>query len=249
MKISLKNVAVTGAASGLGQAVTSALVELGVGVTCIDADVKRLQAHVEELRAEGGEASAVGADVTDGEAIREAFASIAGHPLDGLVTCAGVQSKTPILDLTVPEWDRVLNINLRGTFLCVQNALRSMIPRERGRIVTIASDTGKRGGGRLAKSAYSASKGGVIAFTRSVARELAPFKGGLRVNCLCPGPMFTHMHDGITPMEHDTVEKSVPLGRFGTPREVAAGVLFLLSDEATYVYGETLSVDGGVIMD
>jgi NAD(P)-dependent dehydrogenase (short-subunit alcohol dehydrogenase family) len=249
MKISLKNVAVTGAASGLGQAVTSALVELGVGVTCIDADVKRLQAHVEELRAEGGEASAAGADVTDGEAIREAFASIAGHPLDGLVTCAGVQSKTPILDLTVSEWDRVLNINLRGTFLCVQNALRSMIPRERGRIVTIASDTGKRGGGRLAKSAYSASKGGVIAFTRSIARELAPFKGELRVNCLCPGPMFTHMHDGITPMEHDTVEKSVPLGRFGTPREVAAGVLFLLSDEATYVYGETLSVDGGVIMD
>jgi NAD(P)-dependent dehydrogenase (short-subunit alcohol dehydrogenase family) len=124
-----------------------------------------------------------------------------------------------------------------------------MIPQEHGRIVTIASDTGKRGGGRLAKSAYSASKGGVIAFTRSIARELAPFKGEIRVNCLCPGPMFTEMHTGITTVEHDTVEKSVPLGRFGTPREVAAGVLFLLSDEATYVYGETLSVDGGVIMD
>ncbi|WP_457093538.1 SDR family NAD(P)-dependent oxidoreductase [Microvirga sp. P5_D2] len=249
MKVSLKNVAVTGAASGLGQAVTSALVEHGVGVTCIDADLKRLRAHVEELRVEGGKASAVGVDVTDSEAIREAFAGIDGDPVDGLVTCAGVQSKTPILDLTVSEWDRVLNINLRGTFLCVQYALRSMIPQEHGRIVTIASDTGKRGGGRLAKSAYSASKGGVIAFTRSIARELAPFKGEIRVNCLCPGPMFTEMHTGITTVEHDTVEKSVPLGRFGTPREVAAGVLFLLSDEATYVYGETLSVDGGVIMD
>ncbi len=250
MKISLNNVVVTGAASGLGEAVASALVEAGVGVSCLDANATRLEAVVARLREQGGKAEALVADVADPNQLAVAFAHAAeSAPIDGLVTCAGVQSKTRILDLSVAEWDRVINVNLRGTFLCVQHALRTMIPRETGRIVTIASDTGKRGGGRLGKSAYGASKGGVLIFTRSLARELASLKGRVRINCLCPGPIFTDMHTGITPEEHEIVEKSVPLGRFGKPAEIAAGVMFLLSDAASYVYGESLLVDGGVVMD
>jgi NAD(P)-dependent dehydrogenase (short-subunit alcohol dehydrogenase family) len=142
-----------------------------------------------------------------------------------------------------------MNVNLRGTFLCVREALRFMMPAKRGRIVTIASDAGKRGGGRLSTSAYGASKGGVITFTRSLARELASYRGAIRVNGLCPGPMSTAMHHDMTADEHAIVENTVLVGRFADPSEIAAGVLFLLSDEASFVYGETLVVDGGVVVD
>ncbi len=251
MTISLKSVLVTGAASGLGREVSLALAGPSVSVICVDANAEGLEATVKQIRGRGGLAEAFTADVGSETAVAAAFAQLANRSpaLDGLVTCAGVQNTTRILDLTIAEWNRVMAINLTGTFLCIQNALRIMMPHKRGRIVTIASDTGKRGGGRVGKAAYGASKGGVIALTRSVARELASFRGAFRINCVCPGPMDTSMHVGITPEVQTMVENSVPIGRFGTTAEVAAGVLFLLSDEASYVYGESLSVDGGVVMD
>lgn len=124
-----------------------------------------------------------------------------------------------------------------------------MRPKNIGRIVTVASDVGKRGGGRLARAVDGASKGGVIIFTRSIAREVAAPDSGLRINCLCPGPMLRNMHRGLTESDRARVASSVPLGRFGSPDEVANAALFLLSDEASFVYGETLAVDGGVVMD
>jgi NAD(P)-dependent dehydrogenase (short-subunit alcohol dehydrogenase family) len=251
MKYSLSAVVVTGAASGLGRAVSVALGKLKVPVWCLDANVKGLDDVIAEIHKLGGHAKAIAVDVSDATSLRSAFQQIVdeGQVIEGLVTCAGVQNTTEILDLTIEEWDRVMAINLRGTFLCIQNALRVMLPRKRGRIVTIGSDTAKRGGGRLAKAAYAASKGGVVTLTRSIARELAPRRVDIRVNCVCPGPMLTNMHAAMTADVKSLVESSVPLGRFGAAEEIAAGVLFLLSDEASFVYGETLSVDGGVIMD
>jgi len=256
MAISLNSVLVTGAASGLGRTVAKALAAQSVTVTCLDLDADRLDTLVAEIRQAGGKAHAVAADISDETAIAAAFAEIGRlePELDGVVTCAGVQNKTSILDLTAAEWDKVMAINLRGTFLCVQGALRIMMPRERGAIVTIGSDTGKRGGGRVGKSAYGSSKGGVVIFTRSIAKELASFGGKIRINCVCPGPMFTPMSGDIyfsdaAQGQASVPHASVPIGRYGSTDEIAAGVLFLLSDEASFIYGETLSIDGGVVMD
>jgi 3-oxoacyl-[acyl-carrier protein] reductase len=256
MAISLKSVLVTGAASGLGRTVAKALAAQSVAVTCLDYNADKLDEVVGEITEAGGKAHAIAVDIADETALHAAFERIAAlePELDGIATCAGVQNKTSILDLTAAEWDRVMAINLRGTFLCVQGALRIMIPRERGAIVTIGSDTGKRGGGRVGKSAYGSSKGGVVIFTRSIAKELASFGGKIRINCVCPGPMLTPMSgdiyfSGDEKNRTTTPHASVPIGRYGTTDEVAAGVLFLMSDEASFIYGETLSIDGGVVMD
>jgi NAD(P)-dependent dehydrogenase (short-subunit alcohol dehydrogenase family) len=251
MTFDLKGVIVTGAAGGLGRAVALGLADGGVPSLCIDIDAGGLRETAALVGARGGSAGTFVADMSSAEAIDGVFRQIAdsGMAFDGIVTCAGIASKSKILDMTLDEWDRVININLRATFLCVQHALRIMVAQRRGRIVTVSSDTGKRGGGRLSTSAYGASKGGVVTFTRSLARELASFGGAIRVNGLCPGPMWTEMHRDLTAEQREMVERSTLLGRFGTPAEIAAGALFLLSDEASFVYGETLVVDGGVVVD
>jgi NAD(P)-dependent dehydrogenase (short-subunit alcohol dehydrogenase family) len=226
------------------------LAERSIPVVCVDAQEDGVEQTVDHIRGAGGSAEPLVIDVANEASVASAFAHLAAGPaLDGLVTCAGIHNKTGILDLTRAEWDRVMAVNVTGTFRFVQEALRIMIPNKHGRIVTIASDTGKRGGGRGGKAAYGASKGAVLAFTRSVARELAQYKGKIRINCVIPGPMLTEMHKDISPDVKTMFENAIPIGRFGSPAEVASGVLYLLSDDASYIYGETLSVDGGVLMD
>lgn len=241
--------AVTGAGRGIGRAVALALAEAGARVAVLDLDGAAATRVSEEIRASGRPALTVPVDVTSRASVRAAFDGIEAQWAIPriLVTCAGIIGTTRLLELTDEEWDRVLAVNLKGTFLCVQQAVAGMSRARDGRIVTIGSDTGKRGGGRISTSHYAASKAGVIAFTRSVARELAG--GAIRINCVCPGPTDTPMHAPLSPEFREQVARTIPIGRFARPEEIAATVVFLVSDAASYVYGETLNVDGGVLMD
>ena len=237
---------VTGGASGLGQAVVRGLVREGARVVLGDVDAAGLEGTAAEL---GAEARWIRADVTQRADIGALFALAdqAFGPVEILVTCAGIISSAPLAEMTEAEWDRVLAINTRGTFFCIQEALTRMLPRRRGRIVTIGSDSVARGGGRVATAAYTASKGAVVALTRNVARDLVGT--GVAINCVNPGPIDSPMHAPLTPEQRARVAASIPLGWMARPEEIASGVLFLASDRAgRFMYGTNLNIDGGTQM-
>jgi NAD(P)-dependent dehydrogenase (short-subunit alcohol dehydrogenase family) len=234
---------VTGGASGLGQAVARGLVREGARVVLGDVDKAGLEKTAAEL---GDQARWLRADVTRREDIAALFrlCDEAFGPVEILVTCAGIISSAPLAAMTEEEWDRVMAINTRGTFFCIQEAVTRMVPLKRGRIITIGSDSVARGGGRIATAAYTASKGAVVALTRNVARDLVGT--GVSVNCVNPGPIDSPMHAPLTAEQRARVTGSIPLGWMAKPEEIANGVLFLASARAgRFMYGTNLNIDGG----
>jgi len=234
---------VTGAASGIGLACSRALAAEGAHVVFADLDG---EAAAVAARVAGGVSVAV--DVTKPEDARRAVAAAIERfgGLDVLVTCAGIFHSTPLDRLGPEEWDRVQAVNLRGTFLVAQAALEVMIPRRSGRIVTVASLAGQVGG-LAAGASYAASKAGVIGLTKSLARFAGPH--GITVNTVNPGIIETPMTAGLPEAQRAALVERTPLGRVGTADEVAAVVVFLASDGASFVHGAHVDVNGGILMD
>jgi NAD(P)-dependent dehydrogenase (short-subunit alcohol dehydrogenase family) len=236
---------VTGGASGIGKATCELLAVEGYRVAVIDRDELGARGVADAI---GGHAFAL--DVTDERAvaltIERAVAALGGR-LDALATPAGIAETTPFMDLDAATFLRVYSVNAVGTFLCVREAAKYM--RSGARICTVASVAGKRGGGLSGTAAYAASKGAVLALTRNAARALA--ERGIAVNAVAPGPTLTPMLAGpFHDEEHRRrVESLTLLQRSAEPEEIAEAIVWLLSPAASYVNGETLTVDGGMLLD
>jgi len=202
-----------------------------------------------EIEALGRQSLAVCTDVADEHQVEEMVRQTVERfaRIDILVNNAGVVSTGPLTEITTEIWDRTLAINLKGVFLCSKSVFPWMVTQRGGRIINIASVAGKRGGGLHGNSCYAASKGGVIAFTKSIAREGGPYN--IHVNAITPAFIETEMISGIPPQQLEGMLQALPLGRTGKAGEVAAAVCFLASDAASFMTGEIMDVDGGLMMD
>jgi 3-oxoacyl-[acyl-carrier protein] reductase len=234
---------VTGASRGIGRAIALALASRGAHVAAA-ARGNNADATVEAILAAGGSATAVSADVTDAASVEAMMTAALGHngKLDVLVNNAGIARDQLMLRMKRADWDDVLATNLTAAFTIVQAALKPMIRQRGGRIISIGSVVGQMGNAGQAN--YAASKAGLIGFSKSIAREVASRQ--ITVNVVAPGLIATDMTQALTDKAQGDWSAQIPLGRIGTAEDVAAAVCFLASDEASYITGQVLAVNGGM---
>ena len=240
-----KVVLVTGAGRGMGKAVSERLAEEGARVAVTDIDEK---SALETAAALGG-AAGFRLDITDAAEVNATVTDIVAAlgPIDALVNNAGWDRLSPFLDTDEDLWDQIIDINLRGPIRMTKAVLPQMVERQRGRVVNISSDAGRVGS--TGEAVYSACKAGIIGFSKTVAREVARY--GITVNSICPGPTATPLLDSMVG-EHEklieSLKRGIPLGRLGLPEDIAGAVAFMVSDDAGFITGQTLSVSGGLTM-
>jgi 2-hydroxycyclohexanecarboxyl-CoA dehydrogenase len=250
MKLANRIGVVTGSAQGIGAAIASGLAAEGASVAVWDLDSEGASATAARIAADYGVAAiGVQVDVSSSGSVDAAVtATEAGlGPIDILVNNAGIDVIGPFLDTEESAWDRIIAVNLKGMLNCCHRVARGMVDRGSGRIVNIGSDAGKVGSS--GESVYSATKGGVIAFTKTLARELAT--KGVTVNCICPGPTDTALLEQIgesAPKLREGLARAIPMKRIAQPSEIAGPVVFLATDDAGYITGQALSVSGGLTM-
>ena len=241
-------VLVTGAGQGMGRSVARHLASMGASVVTNDLNPNTAEDAAGELRSRGSAALGIPADVTDASAVKRMVEQVLGRygAIHILVNNAGILYPTAVADISEPEWDRVIDVNLKGTFLCSQAVLPAMQEAGWGRIVNFSSSAGKNistvGGAH-----YTAAKAGILGFTRHLAKEVAA--NGITVNAVCPGLIDTEMVRAT--IDDDRVrayEESFPIPRLGRPDEVADLVAFLVTDRAAYITGASLDINGGDLM-
>ena len=238
---------VTGAASGMGAAISRHLADRGHRVALLDLDGEGAQRGAKDLRAQGARALGASVDVADRAAVDGALREVRSElgPIEIMVTSAGLDAFESFTEISVSAWDRIVAVNLTGTFHCLQAAIPDMLAARWGRIVTISSSSAQSGAARMAH--YVASKGGVIGLTKALAVELGPH--GITVNTIPPGAIETPMSNraqasGNLPST-EVIAKMIPVRRMGTAEDIAAACAFLVSEEAGYITGQILGVNGG----
>lgn len=255
MLFSLKNrvAIVTGAGSrrGIGRAIALALAEQGADVIVCDLNLEGAKETALEVSAKGVKSEAYKVNVTNEQEIIAVVKAVLDKfgKIDILINNAGITQPVKVLDTTESDWDKILSVNLKSTFLFSKAVAPSMIKRKYGRIVSMSSVSGKRGGGVFGGAHYSAAKAGILAFSKAFAREVSPM--GITVNSVAPGSVATDIRPGL--IEDANLQKelsaSIPCGRLGKPEEIAAAVCYLASEEAGYVTGEEIDINGGSHMD
>ena len=246
MELQNKVALVTGGAQGIGKTISEELVRNGAHVVLGDVNLEGAQATAEAINNNGGSASAVKIDVSNPAEVKQVFDSILKDkkPVDILINNAGITRDGLVIRMKELDWDSVLNINLKGTFLCSQQAAKQMMKQKSGVIVNIASIVGVMG--NFGQANYSASKAGVIGLTKTLAREVA--SRGIRVNAVAPGFIDTEMTRVLDESVRQSLIEQIPLAKLGLPEDVARCVAFLVSDRSSYITGQVINVNGGMLM-
>jgi 3-oxoacyl-[acyl-carrier protein] reductase len=237
---------VTGASQGIGEAIAKHLAAQGATVVCAARTLRKLQEVADAIREAGGKADVIEVDLSDGASVKAAVATtLERHgALHILVNNAGITRDKLLIQMKEEDWDAVIDTNLKGAWTAIQAATKTMMKQRWGRIINIASVVGQMG--NAGQSNYVAAKAGLIGLTKSVARELA--SRNITANAVTPGYIETAMTAGLPEDAKAEFTKQIPLGRMGTGADIAAAVAFLASDEAGYITGQVLSVNGGMLM-
>jgi len=242
-----QNAVITGAGRGIGRAVAVRLADEGAHVACVSRSEENAKRTADEInKARANSAKAYTADVADRAAVQKVGTQILEEfgKIDILVNNAGVTRDALVMRMSIEDWDTVINTNLRGAFNFTQAILRSMVKQRSGRIINISSVIALIG--NAGQTNYAASKAGLIGLTKSLARELA--SRNITVNAIAPGFITTDMTAGLSDEIKNTIRSKIPLGKTGTPEDIANAVAFLASGEARYITGQVLCVDGGIVM-
>jgi len=244
--LSKKIALVTGASRGIGKSISIILAQNGAHVICVSRNIDDVQLVANKITAQKFIATAESCDISDSKNVTELVKKIIEKHgrIDILINNAGITRDNLLMRISDDDWNEVINVNLKAAFTAIKSASRTMIKQRYGRIINISSVVGLMGNAGQAN--YAASKAGLIGMTKSIARELS--SRGITANCIAPGYVETEMTDKLSDEVKSSLNEQIPLGRIGNVDDIAYAVAFLASDEASYITGQTLAVDGGIVM-
>lgn len=246
MKLKDKNVFITGSGQGIGKQIAIAMAKEGANVAVSDINIENAGAAAQEIRSLGRKSIAIKLDVSKQNEVIAAFETFKNEfgVIDILVNNAGITKDTLLLRMKDDDWDAVINVNLKGTFLCSREAIKLMVKQQHGNIISISSVVAFTG--NPGQVNYSASKAGIVGLTKTIAKEYA--SRGIKANAVAPGFIQTTMTEAIPEKIREEMKKNIPLGYFGAPEDVANAVIFLASSDADYITGQVLHINGGMYM-